>query len=130
MTSVNLCTTSGDSATIEEKRAFRIKNGQWSLWRVDQFNVVGEKLADLTMEEVRAPQRVGPLETDVVQKVMLFGGPWRDRFGNHSVEILIQLGRSLRWEQVEVVDRPKITGKGRELCEDEMWPIVDAGGGS
>ena len=97
---------------------------------MDQFDVVLGKLADLTMEEVRAPERVGPLETDVVQKVVLFGGPWEDTFGNHELEILIWLGRELIWEEREVVDRPQITGKGRELCEVEMWPIVEAGGGS
>ena len=60
MTTVNLRTSTGQSATKVEKRAFRIKNGLWSLWSVDGCDAVSSKMADLTMGEVEWTQRVGP----------------------------------------------------------------------
>ena len=120
-TTINLRTRSGQSATQVEKRAFRIKNGQWSLWSVDEFDNVS-KLANLMMGEVREQERVGPSETDFVQKVALYGGPWPSALGHHAVKVWVWVGRQLYWQDVQLVVRPR--GAENEVFTDEFWPLV------
>lgn len=135
-TIVNLRTWTGLSATVVEKRVFRIKNGRWTLWSAGEGgfgDAVGEKLADLTMGEVRAPERVGGSSgssewgwgTEVVQRVGLNGGPWRDGRGAHALAVCVWVGRRVGWTAMHLVERVG----GSEFCSDEFWPVGEGQGG-
>lgn len=156
-TTINLRTWSGLSATKVEERVFRIKYGRWTLWSVEQgFGdaVVGGKLADLTIGEVRAPERVGGLlmfgsgsgsgsGTDVMQRVGLTAGPWRDGRGVNAMAFGVWVGRQVTWTAMHLVDRTggsevvdRVGGSevvdrvgGSEVCSDEFWPIGEGQGG-
>lgn len=134
-TTVTLRTWTGQSAIKIEKRAFRIKNGRWSLWTVEgedgigdgDDDVVGRKLADLVLGEVRSPVGVGEEE---VQKVVLEGGPWRDGLGVNDVAVEVWVGRGVCWRLMHRIER---VGAGRgaegsEVCYYEFWPLVEGVG--
>lgn len=114
-----------------EKGVFRIKNGRWTLWAVGEDLgdvVVGEKLADLTIGEVRAPERVGGPSgsgTEVVQRVGLNAGPWRDGRGANALAVCVWVGRRVGWTAMRLVERVG----GSEVCSDEFWPLGEGQGG-
>ena len=129
---INLRTWDHRHATKVEKRAFRIANGQWSLWDVHTdvggFDVVGPtKVADLMLGEILAPERVGPLADDVVQKAGLNGGPWLDGHGVYLVAMCIWVGKQPCWQVVLQLDRQR--GGVSEECGDEFWPLGGEGKG-
>ena len=131
-TTINLRTQDNRHATKVEKRAFRIANGQWSLWDVRTdvggFDVVGpSKVADLVLGEIRAPERVGPLEDDVVQRAGLNGGPWLDGNVIFMVAMCIWVGKQPCWQVMLQLDRQR--GRVSEECGDEFWPLEGEGKG-
>ena len=131
-TTITLRTWDNRRATKVEKRAFRIANGQWSLWDVRTdvggFDVVGPgKVADLTLGEIPAPERVRPSEGDVVQKAGLNGGPWLDGHGMYLVAMCVWVGKQPRWQVMLQLDRQR--GGVSEECGDEFWPLGEEGGG-
>lgn len=128
-TLINLRTWNGQTATKIEKRAFRIRNGGWSLWAVqavDGVDVVRWKLADLTLCEVASPAQVGPTGQDVVQKAALKGGPWQDGRGTNAVAMCVWVGRKTCWQLSHQIDR-EVLGAS-EISNDEFWPAEEGGG--
>lgn len=128
-TIMNLRTRYGQTATKIEKRAFRIRNGLWSMWAVhtdEGFDVVGWKVADLTLVEVASPKRVGATAAEVVQKAALRGGPWQDGRGANAMAMCVWVGRQLVWQLTHQVDR-RVDGVS-EVCGDEFWAAVEGEG--
>ncbi len=87
-------------------------------------DIVGVKLVDLLIEEVRAPVMVEKSEAEAVQKVGLNGGPWKDGLGMHAVAISVWVGRQLCWQQLH---RVEWLGGGVSECSDEFWPVGEEG---
>ena len=126
-TTIYLRSWGGRSATIIEKRAFRISNGRWSMWNVDNVqgeDIVGSKVADLMLREMAAPKDVAG---NGLQEARLHGGPWEDTLGTNSLTICVWVGRQLCWQSMHQIDRPG----GRQVpsisqsCSDEFWPAVE-----
>ncbi|KAM0802168.1 hypothetical protein BDR22DRAFT_845230 [Usnea florida] len=131
-TTIHLRTSDNRHATKVEKRAFRIANGQWSLWdaytNVGGFDVVRpSKVADLMLGEIPAPERLGPSEGDVVQKAGLEGGPWLDGHGVYLVAMCIWVRKQPCWQMMLQLDRQR--GAVSEECGDEFWPLGGEGEG-
>ena len=124
-TTINLRTWDHRHATKVEKRAFRIANGRWSLWDVHTdvggYDVGGPKVADLMLGDIPAPERVGLLEGEVVQKAGLNGGPWLDGHGIYLVAMCIWVGKQPCWQVMLLLDRQR-RGASEE-CGDEFWPL-------
>ena len=131
-TTINLRTWDNRHATKVEKRAFRIANGQWSLWDVHTdvggFDVVGPtKVADLMLGEIPMPERVGLSDGDVVQKAGFNGGPWLDGHGVSLMAMCIWIGKQPCWQMMLQLDRQR--GGVSEECGDEFWPLGEEGKG-
>lgn len=91
------------------------------------FDVVTWKLADMTLDEVKSVQQIGPSEADVVQKALLKGKPWQDAYGTHRVMMCVWVGWHTCWELGHLIDRG---GPGQsEICMDQFWPVVEGAGG-
>ena len=128
-TIINLRTYYGQTATRVEKRAFRIKMGQWSMWAVrpdEGRDRISWKQADLTLDEVEAPKQGGPTEADAMQKAVLRGGPWGNERGANAMAMCVWMGKQPWWQLSHQIDRH---GPGAsEVCSDEFLPVVEGGG--
>ena len=124
-TVINLRTHTGQSAPLFEERAFRIKNGMWSLWKIDGHDkAVGHKVVDFVLDEVKLPERNGPSEHDMVQKLLLRGGPWMDSRGRNKRALTVWLGKQVRWLEIHRLDQ---TGSGvGQSCYDEYMPEMES----
>ena len=113
-TTINLRTWVGLFASKIEKRAFRIRHGQWSMWAVQEvegLDVVSIKLADVMLCEVASPMQMRVIEADVVQKAALRGGPWRDQHGANAMAMVVWVGRQTCWQMTRRITR-QVTGVG------------------
>lgn len=124
-TVINLRTHTGQSAPLFEERAFRIKNGSWSLWKIDGHDkAVGHKVVDLVLDEIKLPERNGPSEHEMVQKLMLRGGPWMDSRGRNMTELTVWLGKEVCWLENHRLDQ---TGSGvGQFRSDEFIPEMES----
>ena len=110
-----------------EERAFRIKNGTWSIWTIRGHDkVVGYKVVDLVLDEVKPPEQNGPSEQDVVQKVVLRGRPWIDSYGRSLTSLTVWLGKEVRWLG-SYGNAQSVVGMG-QCCVDEYSPEVEGEG--
>ena len=124
-TVLNLRTHTGQSAPLFEERAFRIKNGSWSLWKIDgQDKAVGHKVVDLVLDEIKLPERNGPSEHEMVQKLMLRGGPWMDSRGRNMTELTVWLGKDVCWLENHRLDQTGFVGA--QFCSDEYIPELES----
>ena len=124
-TVINLRTHTGQSAPLFEERAFRIKNGMWSLWKIEGHDkAVGHKVVDLVLDEIKLPQRNGPSEHDMVQKLLLTGGPWMDSRGRNRTALTVWLGKQVRLLELHWLDQ---TGSGSgQSCYNEYMPELES----
>ncbi len=128
-TTITLRTFYGQTANVVERRAFRIKNGRWSLWGAYSEEGVDRvlwKLADLELCEVEMPKRGGPTEADAAQKAVLKGGSWEDGWGMNALVMCVWMGTQPCWQSSHRIDRQEHGAS--EVCSDEFWPVVEDGG--
>lgn len=70
-----LVTKTGKVAVKTEARVFRFQNGEWSLWDTDGYDIVTEKITDLTLEREISPSSI---------KLRAVQRPWVDGKGENK----------------------------------------------
>ena len=87
---LQIITKSGKIATIPEKRIFRLRDGKWSIWGMQDIegDIAGTKLTDLEFRLVVAS--VGPV---LSQRVTIASeNPWQhmDRWNNFTLTFFLE----------------------------------------
>jgi len=127
-TTMNHKTHSDRSFMGIEKRAFRIREGEWSVWAMEEWapgcHRVGGKLADLVLWDVPRPCLTDRGDLQIVHLTSQEEGGEVDGFnvgvkGNFA--ITLWLGARPCWEMKSQVGvRPEVA----EVCHDEFWPMI------